>query len=820
MENRRQASVLPMTVTLAALALVLAFSTWVQAAGEGWPRRFEHPKGTVLLYQPQLETFQGDRLTARAAVSVQKKEWKQPVFGVVWITARALTDRDTRQVTIDEAKITETKFPNATPEQIAKFQDFLNGAIEGRSHTISLDRLLAMLELVEKEKAADAGLQTKPPKIIFVTNPAVLVLLDGDPKLLPLPDSKLMRVANTPFLMVYDPAGKTYYLKAGDTWLKAVDVKGPWQDAKPLPEGLKALEARLAQGQQPAPQKVEAAGGKLPQIIVSLEPAELIATEGEPQYSPIAGTGLLYLSNTESSVFLDTTSQFYYALLSGRWFAAKSLPDGPWTYVSPSKLPADFARIPEGSTKGFVLVNVAGTAQAQEAVLDNSIPQTAAIDRKKATTQVSYDGEAKFQKIAGTDLEYATNTGQAVFKEGTKYYACDQGVWYEADSPNGPWRVSVQPPAQVEAIPPSNPHYNVKYVKVYETTDDTAYVGYTPGYTGSYVQDGTVVYGTGYDYPAYATDTEYIPAPATYGYAAAYDPYSDSWGSQPAYYDPASWFVPGLVGFATGVAVGAIASNWWGHHGPYWGGGGWWGAGGYRNVNINNIHNNVINRNPEWRHGGRPIVNPVTGPGNRPNLYNRPGNQANLAPQRPGTRPAAQVQPARTGPGAQARPGQVKPGQTRPGQGAQARPTPAKTARPGQNNVLADKNGNVYRKTSQGWQERQGNNWSKPAAATRPAAAARPTPAARPAADITRRPQAAPSRPATQPSFNAGQLNREYSARQRGETRTQNFQRAQSAPAYRPSAAPRPSGGGGAVSRPSGGGGGGGSRGGGGGRRR
>ena len=85
MENRRQASVLPMIVTLAALAVVLALSSWAQAAGEGWPRRFEHAKGTVLLYQPQLESFKGDRLTARAAVSVQKKGWKQPVFGVVWL---------------------------------------------------------------------------------------------------------------------------------------------------------------------------------------------------------------------------------------------------------------------------------------------------------------------------------------------------------------------------------------------------------------------------------------------------------------------------------------------------------------------------------------------------------------------------------------------------------------------------------------------------------------------------------------------------------------------------------------------------------------
>src|SRR5208282_2730503 len=249
MKNRRHASALKTIIVLAAMALVLALSSLAQAEGEGWPRRFEGEKGTVLLYQPQLETFKGDRITSRAAVSVQKKGAKQPVFGVVWLAARAVTDRDTRQVTIDEAKVTEAKFPNATPEQIARFQDFLTKAIEGRSHTISLDRILAMLDLAEKEQAADKGLQTKAPKIIFATNPAVLVLLDGEPKLLPLPGSKLMRVANTPFLMVYDPAGKTYFLKGGNTWLKAAEVKGPWQDAGPLPEGLKALDARMAQGQ-------------------------------------------------------------------------------------------------------------------------------------------------------------------------------------------------------------------------------------------------------------------------------------------------------------------------------------------------------------------------------------------------------------------------------------------------------------------------------------------------------------------------------------------------------------------------------------------
>ncbi|MBK7113783.1 MAG: hypothetical protein IPH60_15240 [Flavobacteriales bacterium] len=34
----------------------------------------------------------------------------------------------------------------------------------------------------------------------------------------------------------------------------------------------------------------------------------------------------------------------------------------------------------------------------------------------------------------------------------------------------------------------------------YDYTPTTVYVGYTPGYLGSYVQNGVVIYGTGYYY--------------------------------------------------------------------------------------------------------------------------------------------------------------------------------------------------------------------------------------------------------------------------------------------------------------------------------
>lgn len=600
-------------VAFAGLVMALIFALCSQAvmaqeSKDKWPKRFEHPKGTVIMYQPQLESFQGDKLTARAAVSVKKKEWKEPVFGAVWLSGHVLTDRDTRMATIDEVKVTDAKFPEATPEQMEKLTTFLNTEMADWSIPISLDRLLAALEVVEKAQAGDQGLKNEPPKIIFATHPTVLVLLDGDPKLMPVPKSSLMRVANTPFIMLYDPPAKTYYLRGGKNWLSATDLKGPWKDVETLPASLKALEGEIqkvekAQGKAAA-QKVEAQGEQMPDIVVSTVPAELLATRGEPQYTPIADTNLLYVSNSDNNIFMETATQDYYALISGRWFKTKSLAEGPWSYVASNQLPADFVRIPENSVKGFVLVNVAGTAQAKEAVLDNSIPQTATIDRKKATTKVEYAGEPKFQKIAGTDLEYAENTGKSVFKEGAKYYAVDQGVWYEADSPNGPWTVSVSPPKQVDQIPPSNPNYSAKYVKVYDSTDDTVTMGYTPGYTGSYVDNGTVVYGTGYDYQGYSSPEAYIPPPATYGYAAAYDPYANSWGYQPSSYNPSSWLAAGLTAAAVGVGVAAISNNWWGHGQGYWGGGGYWGNGGYNNININNIHNNVINPRPGTRPPG------------------------------------------------------------------------------------------------------------------------------------------------------------------------------------------------------------------------
>ena len=253
----------------------------------------------------------------------------------------------------------------------------------------------------------------------------------------------------------------------------------------------------------------------------------------------------------------------------------------------------------------------------------------------------------------------------------------------------------------MDKIPASNPHYNAKYVKVYDSTADTVTTGYTPGYTGSYVDNGSVVYGTGYDYPAYSTADTYIPPPAppTYGYSAAYDPYASSWGYQSSYYNPSSWLGPGLVGAGLGLAGGYAI---WGNHKNY--GGSYWGPGGYNNVNIDNSHNNVINpkpgqRPPGWqpgdKPGGRP-GQPSTLPANKTNLYNRPGNEQSLAsrPGRPAAMPVSGVVPGRPGQGPGERPG-TKP--AKPGQAArpkvETRPTQAAKPAAARPQILPDAGG-------------------------------------------------------------------------------------------------------------------------------
>ncbi|UTW67821.1 hypothetical protein KFE94_06830 [bacterium SCSIO 12643] len=541
-----------------------------------WPMELEGDKGYVTtLYQPQLESFKGNILSGRMALTVKPKDGEM-VFGAVWFEATMETDLENRIVRLQSVDITNTHFPDMVDdEKSQKFKDLLTSEVESWDIVMSLDRLSASLEEVEGLNALSEQINNDPPQIFLRKSPAVLVMIDGEPRFKKDEGSGLEYVINTPFFIVKDKKSD-YYINGGEFWYTSKEALKGYEETEKVPSGVK----KFAEENQKDTEVDSIADtyDKAPEILVETKASELIIVDGEMDYKPIEGTSLLYVSNTESDVIMDITSQKHFVLLAGRWYASKSLEDGDWKFVEPESLPEEFKNIPDSSSMGNVLPSVPGTPQAQSAILEQSIPQTATIDRKEAKIEVTYDGEPKFEPITGTEMQYAVNTDKSVLLIKGKYYAVENAVWFVSDQPTGPWEVSTDRPDDVDQIPPESPVYNVKYVYIYDSTPDVVYVGYTPGYTYSYVYGGVVVYGTGYYYhPWYGA--YYYPRPVTYGYGVHYNPYT-GWG------------------FTIGISYGWVS---WGYH-PYRYG--YWGPRGYHYGYRHGYHHGYHNGYRRGYHNG------------------------------------------------------------------------------------------------------------------------------------------------------------------------------------------------------------------------
>jgi hypothetical protein len=495
----------------------------------GWPRALESSGQRIELFQPQVQSWRNGKLDACVAVNVAGPEAKEPVYGVLWFSARTSVDEAQRQVTLYDLEVTKAEFPSDSSHE-SDYAAIASQAVSQWTFSIALDRLLADMAVNQSQTAGAAALNTTPPRIYIRENPAVLILIDGNPVLRQVENSELQRIINTPALIVLDPKTNTYFLRGDGYWVKASALTGPWTQAANPPASLDDLLAN-------EPQAVPAAVPQSPpEVIVSTVPAELIQFQGRPQFSPILGTQLLYITNTDSDLFLRVPERQYYVLLSGRWFRAQNL-NGSWQFVSASDLPPDFAKIPPDHPKAGVLASVPGTREARAALAAAEVPQTATVNRKLATFTPTYDGGPQFAPIAGTDLAYAVNSPDNIIRVGDRYYAVSDGVWFVANIPTGPWIVCDSVPQEIYTIPPSSPVYPVTYVYVYDSTPDYVYVGYLPGYFGVYVWDGLVVYGTGFYYPCWA-GLYYYGWPWTWGFGFQYT----YWGGG-FYWRP--WYRPG-----------------------------------------------------------------------------------------------------------------------------------------------------------------------------------------------------------------------------------------------------------------------------------
>ena len=708
---------------------------------QGWPREVEKKGFTVVFYQPQPETFTDDNLEGRMAISLKRPD-SEPIFGAAWFQTRIETDLDSRQVYFRDMVFTSMKFPDVKEENQKALSDMLTGEIGRMNIDMSLDRFLVSLDGIksQQEDLAESLFDNTPPAVYFRNRPAVLVLIDGEPIMKPTDQSNLVKVLNTPYFLVLDTSKDKYYLNGGSWWYESDYLETGWVVIKKVPSNVRKYNESLKSKETTSMDSEDSKIKDPPDIILSTKPAELITSNGSPEFSAIEGTNLLYLSNSENDVIKDNSSGQFYTLISGRWFRSGSLEMSSWAYVNPNNLPEDFRNIPSDSPVATVRTSIPGTQESREAILENSIPQTAEIDRRTATTVVKYDGEPKFERVKKTDISYAVNTDKSVLLYDRGYYCVDEGVWFSAPSPKGPWRVCDNVPEAIYDIPPSSPVYNVTYVRVYDATPEYVYVGYTPGYYGSYVSYGTVIYGTGYYYsPWYGG--YYYPRPVTYGYGVHYNPYT-GWG------------------YSVGLSYGWIYYNSYPYYWGYWGPAGYrygyrygYGQGYYHGYYDAYYPNRRVGSTRTYRgqtntYGSSSNVyrNRTTGVRSTGGTY-RSGNTGNTGNTRS------------TG-------GNYRSGSTDVNRSAT--PVPRRSSQP--NNVYSDPNGNIYRRQDNGsWQQRNNSTgqWQNRTGTT----TTTPSQGSRSGATNT----GVPSRTATpQPS-----LNRDYDTRNRGTTRTSNYNQIQ-----------------------------------------
>lgn len=782
--------------------LFLAFlGLGIHSQAQKWPREFTSTQGKVVLYQPQPQKMDGNRVSGVMAFSLVPSGQKEPKFGAMNFDARLNIDRDTRTYKLESLAIPNLKFSGENKDlDTSKIKAAIIKDLEGWDVTGSLDGLMASLEDYKTDTKANQRFNNAPPTFIYKSSPHFLIMIDGEPKFQDIKNTDLRHLANTGYVILQNKSDNRYYLFGGEVWYVAADLKGQWQVTKNIPSDIKKLMEANKDAAKNAGKVEGDKNAAPPSIVVATTPTELIQTKGEPVWKKIDSTSIEYAENTEDNLF--RVQGCYYVLKSGRWFKSSSLTTG-WVYLPSEELSKEFAKIKSGSDKDIVLASVPGTVESRDAILDAQVPQTATVDRKTGgkDKKVEYDGKPQYERIEGTDLDLVTNSDKTVFRvsspststggasaaDAPKYYMVDNGIWYVSSSSDGPWYVSDHRPQGVDNIPPSSSAYNTKYVYVYDATPDVVYVGYTPGYMGSYVYGPTVVYGTGFYYrPWYGA--MYYPHHTTWGFNMNYNPWT-GWSIGFGFTTGPFHFGFGTGGFSFGMS--------WGFGGPMWGypgyGYGYFGPPmyrppcfnphypwyGYNRPGYGNVNRPVNNGNINWGNGnqininGDVNINVGNNVASGNNIYNKAKTKDksissgisnnNVSNMNMGGRPGSQNSNKGGNPNTRPAPGgnTANPGFNN---GKPSKDVGRPSTKP--NNVFADRDGNVYQrdKTGNVQQNKGGNNWGMPTTqpgnnrlpstmdqrdrgsnksgsynqmnrpTSRPAPSSRPTPSARPAA--------------------------------------------------------------------------------------
>ncbi|HSC37850.1 MAG TPA: hypothetical protein VLD19_08270, partial [Chitinophagaceae bacterium] len=165
------------------LFCTILISSVAVAQQQGWPKTISAANGDrIKIYQPQPESYANNILKSRAAISLVESGKTDPVFGTYWSTAQT-SGGGSGTVYIQSLEVTDVRFPSDLDDaKIDNIKSTLQSEVPKMNVRLTESELQNALNATQEQAKLSSSISNTPPKIFYSNKPAILVLIDGEPK--------------------------------------------------------------------------------------------------------------------------------------------------------------------------------------------------------------------------------------------------------------------------------------------------------------------------------------------------------------------------------------------------------------------------------------------------------------------------------------------------------------------------------------------------------------------------------------------------------------------------------------------------------------
>jgi len=203
-----------------------------------------------------------------------------------------------------------------------------------------------------------------------------------------------------------------------------------------------------------------------PKVIITSTPALLVLIDGMPQMGEVPNLNLRTVINSRSIILFDEEKQLYYLRVQDWWLEAKEL-EGTWEYAK--RLSDEMKKAEEIIAKQSKEQNPEGEDTKVQKSLKGTGKKIEFVEIPVVhvafgpTELIETKGEPQYTNIAGTGLQYVSNTSGNIFKLGDEHYILVSGRWFKGATLDEPWTflTAEDMPPDFAKIPTDNPKASV-----------------------------------------------------------------------------------------------------------------------------------------------------------------------------------------------------------------------------------------------------------------------------------------------------------------------------------------------------------------------